>query len=79
MAKPKETKAHEKAVEFVKMKAMTTSEDKPQFKLKRFQNVDSRISTNRKWANWGWGHKSLTNFDIWAHFSEINQLTIIEW
>jgi hypothetical protein len=29
---------------------MTTSEDKPQFKLKRFQNVDSRISTNRKWA-----------------------------
>jgi len=50
MAKPKETKAHEKAVEFVKMKAMTTSEDKPQFKLKRFQNVDSRISTNRKWA-----------------------------
>lgn len=50
MPKPKETKAHEKAVEFIKMKAMTTSEDKPQFKLKRFQNVDSRISTNRKWA-----------------------------
>jgi len=51
MPKPKETKAHEKAVEFVKMKAMTTNEDKPQFKLKRFQNVDSRISTNRKWSS----------------------------
>jgi hypothetical protein len=27
--KPKETKAHEKAVEFIKMKATTTNEDKP--------------------------------------------------
>jgi hypothetical protein len=45
--KPKETKAHEKAVEYIKMKATTTTEDKPQFKLKRFQNVDSRITTNR--------------------------------
>jgi hypothetical protein len=43
MAKPKETKAHEKAVEFVKMKAMTTSEDKPQFKLKRFQKLKKLI------------------------------------
>ena len=48
MPKPKETKAHEMAVEFIKMKATTTAEDKPQFKLKRFQNVDPRISTNRK-------------------------------
>jgi hypothetical protein len=47
MPKPKETKAHEKAVEYIKMKATTTVEDKPQFKLKRFQNVDPRISTNR--------------------------------
>jgi hypothetical protein len=47
MPKPKETKAHEKAVEYIKMKATTTSEDKPQFKLKRFQNVDPRTSTNR--------------------------------
>jgi hypothetical protein len=45
--KPKETKAHEKAVEFIKMKATTTTEDKPQFKLKRFQNVEARIGTNR--------------------------------
>jgi hypothetical protein len=29
MPKPKETKAHEKAVEFIKMKATTTNEDKP--------------------------------------------------
>ena len=45
--KPKETKAHEKAVEYIKMKATTTTEDKPQFKLKRFQNVEARIGTNR--------------------------------
>ena len=45
--KPKKTKAHEKAVEYIKMKATTTTEDKPQFKLKRFQNVEARIGTNR--------------------------------
>lgn len=45
---PKETKAHEKAVEFTKMKQTTTNEDKPQFKLKRFQEVGARIVTNRK-------------------------------
>jgi hypothetical protein len=48
MPKPKETKAHEKAVEFIKMKQTTGAEDKPQFKLKRFQNVDSRVTTTRK-------------------------------
>ena len=45
--KPKETKAHERAVEYIKMKATTTAEDKPQFKLKRFQNVEARTATNR--------------------------------
>lgn len=45
--KPKETKAHEKAVEYIRMKATMTTEDKPQFKLKRFQNVDARVETNR--------------------------------
>lgn len=45
--KPKETKAHEKAVEYIRMKATMTTEDKPQFKLKRFQNVDARVGTNR--------------------------------
>lgn len=48
MPKPKETKAHEKAVEFIKMKQTTSSDDKPQFKLKRFQNVEARVSTTRK-------------------------------
>ena len=48
MPVPKETKAHEKAVEFIKMKATISAEEKPQFKLKRFQNIDARISTNRK-------------------------------
>lgn len=46
--KPKETKAHEKAVEFIKMKQTTSAEDKPQFKLKRFQNIESRVNTVRK-------------------------------
>ena len=46
----KETKAHEMAVEYIKMKQTTTNEDKPQFKLKRFQEVGARIVTNRKWS-----------------------------
>lgn len=29
MPKPKETKAHEKAVEYIKMKQTTSNEDKP--------------------------------------------------
>ena len=44
----KETKAHEMAVEYIKMKQTTTNEDKPQFKLKHFQEVGARIVTNRK-------------------------------
>lgn len=47
MPEPKETSGHLKAVEFIKMKATVSAEDKPQFKLKRFQNVDARINTNR--------------------------------
>jgi hypothetical protein len=50
MPKPKETKAHEKAVEYTKMKQTTTAEDKPAFKLKRFQNVEARVTTNRATA-----------------------------
>jgi len=48
LPKPKETKAHEKAVEYIKMKQTTTTEDKPQFKLKRFQEVGARIVSMRK-------------------------------
>jgi len=48
MPKPKETKAHERAVEYIKMKQTTSTDDKPQFKLKRFQNVESRVITTRK-------------------------------
>ena len=46
MAAVKETKAHEKAKEFVKHK-MEIKEDKPEFKLKRFQNVEPRTQTKR--------------------------------
>ena len=48
MPKAKETKAHEKAVEFIKMKQTISNDDKPQFKLKRFQNIDARVTTTRK-------------------------------
>jgi hypothetical protein len=43
---PKQTKAHEKAVEFIKTKQQA-KEEKQDFKLKRFQNVEPRTNTNR--------------------------------
>ena len=43
---PKQTKANELAKEYVKHK-VSGSEQKAEFKLKRFQNVEPRTSTNR--------------------------------